>query len=80
MPPRALDGDLGRVEQVVKLTGIVNGTPDFEAHGAVVDGCSEVLQEALGKERGTGARVCFGAGSLGCVVTCDLEVRLRSQK
>ena len=38
---RALGGDLGRVEQVVKLTGIVNGTPDFEAHGAVVDGCRE---------------------------------------
>ena len=42
--PRALDGDLGRIEQVVKLTGIVNGTPDFESHGAVVDGCSQVLQ------------------------------------
>ena len=41
---------------------------------------SEVLQEALGKERGTGARVCFGVGSLGCVVSCDLEVRLRPQQ
>ena len=41
---------------------------------------SEVLQEALGKERGTGARVCFGVGSLGCVVSCDLEVRLRAQQ
>ena len=52
-------------------------SPDFEGHGAVISGCSEVLIEAFGKERGCGARVCTGAGSLGCAVTCDVEVRVR---
>ena len=73
----ALDGDLSRVVQVIKLTGFVNGVEDFEAHGAVISGCSEILIEAFGEEIGTGARVCTGAGSLGCCCTCDVEVRVK---
>ena len=73
----ALGGDLSRVVQVIKLTGFVNGVEDFEAHGAVISGCSELLIEAFGEEIGTGARVCTGAGSLGCCCTCDLEVRVK---
>jgi len=73
----ALDGDLTRVVQVIKLTGFVNGVEDFEAHGAVISGCSEILIEAFGDEIGTGARVCTGAGSLGCCCTCDVEVRVK---
>lgn len=34
-----LDGDLDRIEQVIKIQGIVNGTPDFAGHGLVIDGC-----------------------------------------
>ena len=77
----ALDGDLTRVVQVIKLTGfvngLINGDKDFEAHGAVISGCSEILIEAFGEEIGTGVRVCTGAGSLGCCVTCDVEVRVK---
>ena len=32
------EGDLDRVDQVIKVTGIVNGVPDFREHGKVVDG------------------------------------------
>ena len=77
----ALGGDLTRVVQVIKLTGfvnaLINGDKDFEAHGAVISGCSEILIEAFGEEIGTGVRVCTGAGSLGCCVTCDVEVRVK---
>merc|ERR1712070_933418 len=73
-----LDGDISRVEQVVKLTGLVNGADDFEAHGAVINGCSELFVEAFGPERGVGTRVCSGAGSLGCVVTCDAIFKVSS--
>ena len=31
-------GGLDRVDQVIKVTGIVNGVPDFREHGKVVDG------------------------------------------
>ena len=70
-----LGGDLDRVEQVVQLTGIVNGVPSFSGHGGVVDGCSDVLVEAL-EDRGRHSRVCTGAGSLGAAVTCDMIVRV----
>ena len=67
--------------QVIKLTGfvngLINGDKDFEAHGAVISGCSEILIEAFGEEIGTGVRVCTGAGSLGCCVTCDVELRVK---
>src|SRR5690349_24361812 len=33
-------GDLGRVHRVVKLLGLVNGTPDFEKQPQVINGCS----------------------------------------
>lgn len=73
-----VEGDMSRVEQVLKLTGLVNGMPDFEGHGAVINGCSLVLIEALGEEVGVGARVCFGVGSLSACVSCDLELRVRA--
>ena len=75
-----LDGNLDRVEQVVKLVGIVNGLEDFTGHGAVINGCSDVLCEVLGDEVGKGARTCTGSGSLGAAVTCDLVVRVRDEK
>jgi enamine deaminase RidA (YjgF/YER057c/UK114 family) len=56
-------GSLDRVLQVVKLTGMVNATPDFTQHPRVIDGCSQVLVEALGS-RGEHARAAYGAGSL----------------
>ena len=72
-----LEGDLDRVEQVIKLTGIVNGTPDFTGHGRVIDGCCDVLVEVLGGEVGMGVRTCSGSGSLGAAVTVDLVARVR---
>ena len=73
-----LDGDLDRIEQVIKLHAIVNGEPDFTGHGEVINGCSDVLCEVLGDEVGKGVRTCTGAGSLAAAVTCDLVVRIKN--
>jgi len=80
-----LDGDLGRVEQVLHLRGMIkastaqgsNSNSGFAGHANVIDGCSEVLAEAFGPEVGVGTRECFGVGSLGATVACILEVRVR---
>merc|ERR1740130_1281721 len=32
-----IGGNLDRVDQVIKVVGIVNGTPDFRGHGSVVN-------------------------------------------
>ena len=70
------DGDLDKVDQVIKVTGIVNGVPDFQAHGQVVNGCSDMLFEIFG-DRGRHARTCIGAGSCPAAVTMEMTVRLK---
>jgi enamine deaminase RidA (YjgF/YER057c/UK114 family) len=56
-------GDLERVRQVVRVTGLVWAVPEFEQHPRVIDGCSQVLAEIFG-DRGTHARAAFGVASL----------------
>ena len=71
-----LGGDFDRIEQVLHLKGMVKATPEFTGHASVIDGCSEVLAEALGHDAGIGTRECFGVASLGATVACTIEVRL----
>ena len=33
---------------MIKVVGIVNGTPDFRGHGKVINGTSDLLVEVLG--------------------------------
>ena len=70
------DGDLDKVDQVVKVVGIVNGTSDFIGHGKVINGASDMFVEVLG-DRGKHARTCTGAGSLPAAVTVECVVRLK---
>ena len=70
------DGDLDKVDQMVKVVGIVNGDPDFIGHGKVINGASDMFVECLG-DRGKHARTCTGAGSLPAAVTIECIVRLK---
>ena len=60
---KAILGDLDRIERIVKVTGYVNGTPDFADQPKVVNGASELFREVFG-EKGEHSRVAVGAGSL----------------
>ena len=51
----ALDGDLDRVVQVVKLGGFVASTPDFTDQPKVVNGASDLMEQVFG-EAGRHAR------------------------
>ncbi len=68
----ACGGDLDRVRQVVKLTGFVNGTPDFADHPKVVNGCSDLMVEVFG-DAGRHARAAVGSGSLPLGVQVEIE-------
>ena len=57
-------GSLDRVRRVIKTLGLVQCTPEFKDHPAVINGCSELLAEVFGLENGIGARSAFGAASL----------------
>jgi enamine deaminase RidA (YjgF/YER057c/UK114 family) len=65
-------GSLDAVGGVVKLLGLVNATPDFEEHPAVIDGASDLLHQVFG-EAGAHARSSFGVGSLPNRITVEIE-------
>jgi enamine deaminase RidA (YjgF/YER057c/UK114 family) len=66
-------GSLDRVSRVIKLLGMVNCTPDFTQHPAVINGCSELFRDVWGAENGVGARSAVGMGSLPGDITTEIE-------
>ena len=74
----ALGGDLDRVEDIVKVLGMVNASPDFGDHPKVVNGCSDLLVEVFG-DRGRHTRSAVGMSSLpgGIPVEIELIVAVR---
>jgi enamine deaminase RidA (YjgF/YER057c/UK114 family) len=69
----ALDGDLDRVEDIVKVFGMVNAVPDFEDHPKVVNGCSDLFVEVFG-EHGRHARSAVGMSSLPGGIPVEIEI------
>ena len=68
----ACDGDLGRLERVVKLTGFVNSTGDFTDQPKVINGASDLLVELLG-DKGRHARSAVSAAALPLGVAVEIE-------
>jgi enamine deaminase RidA (YjgF/YER057c/UK114 family) len=66
-------GSLDRVKRVIKVLGMVNSTPDFREHPAVINGCSELFAELFGRENGIGARSAVGMGSLPGNIAVEIE-------
>ncbi len=48
------------IKRVVKVLGMVNATPEFEAHPYVINGFSELMAEVFGTENGIGIRSAVG--------------------
>lgn len=78
LPAMAQDvaGTLGKVE-TVKSVDLVNAVPELAGHGKVIDGCSDLLVEALG-ERDRHARPSCGMNSPPGQVTVEIEAGLRA--
>ncbi len=71
-------GELSKVKRIVKVTGFVNGTPEFTSQSAVINGCSDLLVAVFG-ERGKHARAALGMASLprGAVVEIEMIVEVQ---
>jgi enamine deaminase RidA (YjgF/YER057c/UK114 family) len=65
-------GSLDRIEQIIKVLGMVNATPDFNDHPKVINGCSDLFVEIFG-DRGRHARSAVGMGSLPGGITVEIE-------
>ena len=69
---RAELGSLERVTRIVKVLGMVNGTPDFAEQPKVINGCSDLFVAVFG-ERGKHARSAVGMGSLPSQIPVEIE-------
>ena len=65
-------GSLDRVNEVVKLLGLVNAPEDFTEHPQVINGCSELFAEIWGPENGVGVRL-RGVSGLPAGVPVEIE-------
>lgn len=72
-------GDLDRIRQMARVTGMFACTPRFTQHPAVLDGASKTFLEVLGPQRGAHARMAYGVASLpnGSPMAIDAVVWVR---
>ncbi len=70
---RAELGSLDRVTRIVKVLGMVQCTPDFQDHPAVINGASDLFVEVFG-EAGRHARSAVGMASLPFGIAVEIEL------
>jgi len=71
-----LAGGLDNIDQIIRVTGYVNCTPDFFKQSQVIDGASEFLIALFG-ENGTHARSAIGVCALPGNAPCEVEMIVR---
>lgn len=69
----ALDGDLSRVKQIIKVNGYVNSTPDFTEQHLVMNGFSNLMTSVFG-EHGKHTRAAVGMASLPVELSVEIEM------
>ena len=69
---KALDGDLNKIKNCIKITGFVNSTDDFNDQPKVINPASEILSSVFGN-KGKHARAAISTNSLplGAAVEID---------
>ena len=67
-------GDLDRVKRIVKVVGFVNCPDDYGDQPEVLNGCSDLMAEVFGAERGTHARSAVGTNSLPRQMPVEIEM------
>ncbi len=72
---RAL-GDLDRIAGWARVFGMVNATPDFDRHPAVINGFSRVILDVFGDETGRHARSAVGMASLPFDLAVEVEAEV----
>ena len=72
---RAL-GDLDRVKTWLRIFGMVNAAPGFNELPTVINGCSDLIIELYGPERGTHARSAVGLAELPFNIPVEIEAEV----
>ncbi len=66
-------GSLDKIKRVIKLTGFVACTADFDQQPAVINGCSELFRDVFGPDIGVGARSAVGMVALPVKMMVEIE-------
>ncbi len=72
---KAALGDLGRVKQILRLTGFVASAPNFHDQPLVINGASDLMGAALG-DRGKHTRSSVGVASLPAGAAVEIDAIL----
>ena len=70
------DIGLDQIKKVEKILGLVNCTEDFIYQPKVINGCSDLLVEFFGKEKGVHARSAMGVYMLPNNIPVEIEAIL----
>lgn len=73
-------GDLDRINAWLRVFGMVNAAPGFDRFPLVINGCSDLVIELFGPERGGHARSAVGMAGLpfGAPVEIEAEVEIEA--
>lgn len=70
-------GSLDRVDAWLKVFGMVNAAPGFNAIPPVINGCSDLILEVFGPEVGAHTRSAVGMAELPFGVPVEIEAQVR---
>ena len=74
---KAAVGELDAVAQWLRVFGMVNAAPGFQALPSVINGCSERILAVFGPQIGRHTRSAVGMASLPFDVPVEIEAELR---
>lgn len=66
-------GSLSRVAHWVRIFGMVNSAPGFNRQPAVINGCTDLILDVFGRERGAHARSAVGMAELPFRIPVEIE-------
>ena len=66
-------GSLDKIEQLVKVLGLVRCTPEFGQQPKVINGCSELFRDIFGDDKGVACRSALGTNSLPGGIAVEIE-------
>ena len=67
-------GSLEKIQHIVKIVGFVQSMDDFHEQHKVMNGCSDLLVDVCGKEKGLHARSAVGVNTLPLDVSVEVEM------
>ena len=66
-------GDLDRIAAWVRIFGMVNSAPGFVRQPAVINGCTDLILDVFGRDRGSHARSAVGMAELPFGIPVEIE-------